>query len=167
MGLFGCVLDFLSEIRPWICPSVGESATKESGQASAMAPSIVDLWAMQRLGLECSRVLGVWVAEDPESLPQRFLEALPVLLALKAGDEVSVYQGKEGKDDPGVLFVGASDLDYRSCGDWIGLVLSFLAQRQHVLNGLYVERWMAFLSQFRCIVMCTAILVLKWPLSFE
>ena len=82
VSLFGCVLDFLSEIRRWVVVEAG------SPPPSTAAPSIVDLWAMQRLGLECSRVLGVWVAEDPESLPQRFLEALPVLLALNAGAEV-------------------------------------------------------------------------------
>lgn len=52
---------------------------------------MVDMWAIQKLGLQCSRVLGMWVAEDSESLPQRFLEALPVLLALKAGEEVRRY----------------------------------------------------------------------------
>lgn len=88
VGLFSCVLDFLSEIRRWVLvvsPSSGSDA--DSGSASA-GLSIVDLWALNRLGLECSRVLGVWVAEDPESLPQRFLEALPVLLTLSAGEEV-------------------------------------------------------------------------------
>lgn len=93
VSLFGCVLDFFSEIRRWVvvAPAVraaGEAGTEESPPSTAAAPSIVDLWAMQRLGLECSRVLGVWVAEDPESLPQRFLDALPVLLALNAGVEV-------------------------------------------------------------------------------
>lgn len=104
VGLFGCVLDFFSEIRRWVvvdpapAPTSGGGggggsstrAAQEGGaESSQSAPSIVDLWAMQRLGLECSRVLGVWVAEDPESLPQRFLEVLPVLLALHAGGEVS------------------------------------------------------------------------------
>lgn len=94
------MLDFFSEIRRWIVvtpPSgsggsgAGARADQKGGAESpSSAPSIVDLWAMRRLGLECSRVLGVWVAEDPESLPQRFLEVLPVLLALNAGAEVSV-----------------------------------------------------------------------------
>lgn len=98
------MLDFFSEIRRWIVvapasPSGGSGGGSgaraegngggEAAESSPSAPSIVDLWAMQRLGLECSRVLGVWVAEDPESLPQRFLEVLPVLLALDAGAEVS------------------------------------------------------------------------------
>ncbi|CAB1117298.1 unnamed protein product [Ectocarpus sp. CCAP 1310/34] len=87
VGLFGCVLDFLSEIRRWVL-AVSHSTGGDADIGSASAgPSIVDLWALHRLGLECSRVLGVWVAEDPESLPQRFLEALPVLLALNAGEE--------------------------------------------------------------------------------
>lgn len=91
------MLDFFSEIRRWVvfAPAVTRGSGARAAGAGARAesassvPSIVDLWAMQRLGLECSRVLGVWVAEDPESLPQRFLEVLPVLLALNAGVEVS------------------------------------------------------------------------------
>lgn len=97
------MLDFFSEIRRWIvAPSPksggtgggkGVGAGNKTGgggdhNSPVAAPSIVDLWAMQKLGLQCSRVLGMWVAEDSESLPQRFLEALPVLLALKAGEEV-------------------------------------------------------------------------------
>ena len=35
----------------------------------------------------------MWVAEDPESLPQRFLDALPVLLALGAAEEVRAGNG--------------------------------------------------------------------------
>ena len=95
VGLFGCVLDFLSEIRPWITGdgSSGGSDDVASRIGSELAPSAVDLWALQRLGLECSRVLGVWVAEDPESLPQRFLDALPVLLALGAAEEVRAGNG--------------------------------------------------------------------------
>lgn len=90
MGLFGCVLDFLTEIRAWIAPGhdavAGESAVKKADGYNA--PSIVDMWKLQRLGLECSRALGVWVAEDTDSLPQRFVGALPVLLGLKASAEV-------------------------------------------------------------------------------
>lgn len=89
------MLDYFSEIRRWIVPDTSvpsgnnARAEKEGKETcSSAAPSIVDLWAMQRLGLACSRTLGVWVAEDPESLPQRFLENLPVLLALKVGVEV-------------------------------------------------------------------------------
>lgn len=100
-------MDFFLEIRRWIVAApaptngggggggrggIARAKEEEEGaeaEPSPSAPSIVDLWAMQRLGLECSRVLGVWVAEDPESLPQRFLEVLPVLLALNAGVEVS------------------------------------------------------------------------------
>eukprot|EP00752_Nemacystus_decipiens_P010838 g9636.t1 len=96
VGLFGCVLDFFSEIRRWIVvapapPYAGDVSVRAEqdavAESSPSRPSIVDLWGMQRLGLECSRVLGVWVAEDPESLPQKFLEVLPVLLALDAGAE--------------------------------------------------------------------------------
>ncbi|CAM9854133.1 unnamed protein product [Ectocarpus sp. 12 AP-2014] len=98
-GLFGCVLDFLSEIRRWVLAvSHSTGGDADSGSASA-GPSIVDLWALHRLGLECSRVLGVWVAEDPESLPQRFLEALPVLLALNAGEEAPDSDDEESDDD--------------------------------------------------------------------
>lgn len=90
VGLFGCVLDFISEIRPWIVSGAVSSKAPGPGGGSGSAMSLADLWAMQKLGLECSRVLGVWVAEDPESLPQRFLDALPVLLALNASTEVRV-----------------------------------------------------------------------------
>ncbi|CAM9465103.1 unnamed protein product [Sphacelaria rigidula] len=65
-------------------PDVGGA---KSTAALAAAPSPLDLWRLRRLGLECSRALGVWMAEDPESLPQRFLEALPTLLALNARPE--------------------------------------------------------------------------------
>ena len=87
------MLDFLSEIRRWVVAAPAPHGGARAGQdgkaaLSSSAPSIVDLWAIKRLGLECSRVLGVWVAEDPESLPQRFVEVLPVLLALDAGAEV-------------------------------------------------------------------------------
>lgn len=101
VGLFGCVLDYFSEIRRWvIAPGTavpsgtggsGKGRAEDCGEdtfSAATAPSIVDRWAMQRLGLACSRTLGVWVAEDPESLPQKFLENLPVLLALDVGVEV-------------------------------------------------------------------------------
>eukprot|EP00903_Cladosiphon_okamuranus_P014719 g13639.t1 len=108
VGLFGCVLDFFSEIRRWIVvtPPGGSSRganaranQKRGTESSSSAPSIVDLWAIQRLGLECSRVLGVWVAEDPESLPQRFLEVLPVLLALNAGEEAPDSDDEESDQD--------------------------------------------------------------------
>lgn len=99
VGLFGCVLDYFSEIRRWVVApgtavpssSTGKDRAEDGAEESSSAaatPSIVDRWAMQRLGLACSRTLGVWVAEDPESLPQRFLENLPVLLALDVGVEV-------------------------------------------------------------------------------
>lgn len=73
------MFDFLSEIQPWIIPRSDK----------VPSPSLVDRWAMQKIGLACSRAVGIWVSEDPESLPQRFVNALPVLLALKAGEEVS------------------------------------------------------------------------------
>lgn len=71
-------------------PDVGGA---KSTAALAAAPSPLDLWRLRRLGLECSRALGVWMAEDPESLPQRFLEALPTLLALNARPEVGSMFG--------------------------------------------------------------------------
>lgn len=88
------MFDFIAEIRPWIVPSVGSSG--EDATAKRPVPSLVDTWAMQRLGLECSRTVGVWVAEDPESLPQRFVDALPVLLALRARAEVRRRRGGGG-----------------------------------------------------------------------
>ncbi|CAM9396737.1 unnamed protein product [Ectocarpus sp. 6 AP-2014] len=99
VGLFGCVLDFLSEIRRWVLAVSHSTGGDADGGSASAGPSIVDLWALHRLGLECSRVLGVWVAEDPESLPQRFLEALPVLLALKAGEEAPDSDDEESDDD--------------------------------------------------------------------
>lgn len=76
----------MGELRPWIAP--GERAA--SMAAAAAAPSPIDVWVLRRLGLDCSRALGMWVAEDPESLSQGFLEGLPVLLALNARRDVSV-----------------------------------------------------------------------------
>ncbi|CAM9275994.1 unnamed protein product [Hapterophycus canaliculatus] len=100
VGLFGCVLDFFSEIRRWIVAPSPQSGGGGGGRDSpAAVPSIVDLWAMQKLGLQCSRVLGMWVAEDSESLPQRFLEALPVLLALRAGEEIPDSDDEESDEE--------------------------------------------------------------------
>ncbi|CAM9766826.1 unnamed protein product [Discosporangium mesarthrocarpum] len=79
-AVFETVLEFLAEIRLWV---LGRPPTP--GAPAEINPG--DLWVLQRLGLECARALGAWVAEDPESLQSEFLEELPVLLALKARDE--------------------------------------------------------------------------------
>lgn len=92
VSVFGCVMDFMSELRPWIAP--GARASRPGAAILAVTegerepPSLMNLWNLRRLGLMCSRTLGIWMAEDPEASSQRFPENLDVLLALNANSEV-------------------------------------------------------------------------------
>ncbi|CAM9580753.1 unnamed protein product, partial [Choristocarpus tenellus] len=113
-GLFGSVLEFLSEIRPWIlnCRPMG-------------TPEIfgADIWALQRLGLHCARAIGAWAAEDPDSLRSEFLAALPVLLALRAREEPPDSDDESDDEEGGNYHVSMNGSctaagDFVGCGGW-------------------------------------------------
>lgn len=93
MTVFDCIFDFMSELRPWIAPTP-KAASAMDLAAAASQPSLADLWMLRRLGLSCSRALGMWIAEDPESMPQKFTESLPALLALNARSEVKTRRAR-------------------------------------------------------------------------